>query len=208
VNYVAVIPSIYQPYTDACVASCKLDNLIVVDNTVNNRGVSASWNIGVKAMYETGSDWLIIISAAVRFGAPGGLDLVESMRAHPDAFGVGGGLDGWHLIAFHRRTFDAAGWFDENFYPAYFEDADFGRRVSLWKREAGLCVEPLWVNAPIDGSLESVGHAVRLGGVRSEAAPLLHYYRSKWGGSHGTESFSRPFNNSSNPLSFWPEPCR
>ena len=135
-KYVAVIPSVFQPYTDACVATCKLDNVVVVDNRSRNLGIAASWNIGIRKMYNHRADWLIIISAAVRFGEPGGLDLVESMRTHPDAMGVGGGLDGWHLIAFHRRTFDAVGWFDENFYPGYFEDADFGRRVALWKRES------------------------------------------------------------------------
>ena len=88
VKYVAVIPSIYQPYTDACVASCKLDNVVVVDNTVTNLGIAGGWNAGVRAMYERGADWTIIVSAAVRFGAPGGLDLVEAMDANPDVFCV------------------------------------------------------------------------------------------------------------------------
>lgn len=144
VRYVAILPSIYPPWTGECLASCKLDNLLVVDNTTHNRGVAASWNLGIREMYERGADWLIIVSAGVRFGEPGGLDLVAEMGRHPGALAVEAGVwrwnadgtgaegFGWHLVAMHRRLFDNVGLFDENFYPAYWEDNDFGYRVKLW----------------------------------------------------------------------------
>jgi hypothetical protein len=236
-KYVAVIPSIYQPYTDACVAGCKLDNLIVVDNTVINIGVPASWNIGVRQMYETGADWTIIISASVRFGKPGGLDLVEAMGRYPDALAVEGGdydcsktsyagawrkfdekkrtpIDGfgWHLIAVHRRTFDAIGLFDENFWPGYGEDTDFRHRMAVCYEGLLWDFDPLWPRVPIDGRVAYIGHGVDLGKAPFHCAKSgngretqMEYYARKWGGEPHSE-WKYPFNDLDNPLSYWPTP--
>lgn len=46
-SFVAVLPSIFTPYTETCLGSmCDelRDNTMVVDNTEQNRGVPASWN--------------------------------------------------------------------------------------------------------------------------------------------------------------------
>jgi hypothetical protein len=216
---VAVIPSIYGPYTDACVASCKLDNVIVVDNTVTNRGVAASWNIGVREMYEQGTDWTVIISAGVRFGEPGGLDLIEAMRQNPDALCVEAdkpsrktsNIDGfgWHLLAFHRRTFDDIGLFDENIWPAYGEDTDYHYRMKLFYADCDLSRGPLWPRVPVDGYLESASHGVALGGVNADGHGQKEYYIRKWGGSFsgygdGDWEWQHPFNNPDNPVSYWP----
>lgn len=215
-NYVAVVPSIYQPYTDACVASCKLDNVIVVDNTVDNHGVAASWNIGARAMYEQGADWTVIISAGVRFGEPGGLDLVEAMAEYPDALIVEAGRYrsstdpkdgfGWHLFAVHRRTFDDVGLFDENIWPAYLEDTDFNYRMKAfygdrfdWSRA------PHWPRVPVDGDLASKSHGAALGKVKTGFGQMDYYIR-KWGAPPPGE-WAHPFNDPANPISFWPTPA-
>jgi GT2 family glycosyltransferase len=41
---------------------------------------------------------------------------------------------GYNLFIMTRRVFDVVGMFDENMYPAFFEDADMDRRVELCKR--------------------------------------------------------------------------
>ena len=228
INYVAVLPSIYRPWTELCLQTCRLDDLVVVDNTVTNRGVAASWNIGIREMYARDADWLIIISAALRFGEAGGLDMLREIDKHQDAL-VCQGL-GWHFIAFSRRIIDAVGLFDENFYPAYFEDNDYGRRISLWLRRQGdactYCVHcgtedvsrhrpgcsdpeggwiesPSWPRVEVDGVVAGNGHGVRLGGVKDEPQKLLDYYEAKWGGPRGSEVFDLPFGDSNNDLSYW-----
>jgi hypothetical protein len=223
VKYVAVIPSIYQPYTDACVASCKLDNVIVVDNTVTNRGCAASWNIGVRAMYETGADWTIIMSAGVRFGKPGGLDLVEAMCLNPDALCVEADRPsrlvkyvdhfGWHLLAIHRRTFDDVGLFDENIWPAYVEDTDFHYRMkTFYGDRCDRACSPSWPRVHVDGYLESASHGVTLGEVKTDDHGQKEYYIRKWGGScsgwgpPAPQEWDHPFNNRANPISYWPCP--
>jgi hypothetical protein len=229
-KYVAVIPSIYQPYTNACIASCRLDNVTVVDNTRVNKGVAASWNIGVREMYATGADWTIIISASVRFGKAGGLDLVQAMDEYPDALVVEAGtydmthttsntpptrwdengtpLDGfgWHLLAIHRRTFDDVGLFDENIWPAYMEDTDWNHRCKVFYTDIDWSRAPYWPRVPVDGIVAYVGHGVDLGRVNIQRGGQMDYYKRKWGGEPHHE-WEHPFNDPNNPVSFWPEPA-
>ena len=79
-KYVVVVPYTVQSVMDEFMATCKLENVLKIDNTTNNIGCMASHNLGVDKMYETESDWLIIISPAIRFGSPGGLDFVEKLK--------------------------------------------------------------------------------------------------------------------------------
>jgi hypothetical protein len=114
-KYVVCLPFRVQLFRDKFMAGCKLENILEIDNTENNLGVMASHNLGVKKMYEDDADWLIIASAAIRFGHKGGLDFIEYLEnanAHiVEAYGV----YGWHLIAFRRDVIDAVGEWDERF---------------------------------------------------------------------------------------------
>lgn len=100
----------------------------------------------------------------------------------------------WHLIALHRRIFEGIGLFDENFH-AYFEAIDFGYRMRMAGMEYGW--RHCWVNALSAG----VGHHAPM--VDCPAPPLLKWYREKWGGDKGEETFVMPWG--SKPLDYWPE---
>lgn len=229
-NYIAVIPSIHQPYTDACLKTCPGLIAMTVDNTKHNRGVCASWNLGVKKMYECYLDWIVLLSAAVRFGAPGGLDFIDHL-ADPVSFVVEAKGWGWHLIAFRKGVFDAVGNFDENFFPGPLGDNDFGRRITLWLKRAGYdrtfcrhchtddisghhhehCPDPeggwkptpLWRKVDVDYTVESVNHGVELGGAKDNPQAALDYYEQKWGGPRQRETFTHPYGDARNPLNFW-----
>jgi hypothetical protein len=196
VSHVAVIPSIYQPWTDRCLRGCEL-NTFVVDNTETNRGVAASWNLGIDEMERRGADWLIIVSAAIRFGPPGGLDFLAALDEHLDALAVEAAQGiGWHLIAINKRTFERIGRFDENFYPAYFEDIDFGRRMWIeFDQEQ-------WPRTFADVSIAGTSHGVDLGGAVVNNGVLAKYYRWKWGGDKGYETHTKPFGKK--PIYYWP----
>ena len=195
-THVAVIPSIYPEWTERCLRGCAL-NTFVVDNTVKNRGVAASWNLGIDELDRIGGDWLIIVSAAIRFGPPGGLDFLAACEANPDALAVEAAQGiGWHLIAINRRTIDRVGTFDENFHPAYFEDIDYGRRMWLeFDQEQ-------WPRVWADVSIAGVSHGVDLGGAVVNNYALTKYYRYKWGGDKGQETYTKPFGN--RPIHHWP----
>lgn len=203
-SLVGVLPSIYPLWTERCITS--LDPFVakavqIVDNTQHNRGVAASWNLGVAAMYEADADWLLILSAACRFGERGGIDLVEALHEHEGAHAVEAAHGiGWHCIAIARSTFDAVGRFDENFWPAYFEDLDFGRRVHCWLGDD----PPWWPKVSIDVAIAGFSHGVDLGGAVVDNDRIQRYYRQKWHGPRGEERTCKPFGDRA--LNYWPEP--
>ncbi len=211
--------------------------LVVVYNTPQrNAGVAGSWNIGARAMYGHGHDWLVICSAGVRFGEQGGKDFLATLRGRsargiitiPDVLEaedqarlveewqrdrpriIEAGNDlGWHLIAFHRSVLTKVGYFDENFWPAYSEDNDYSYRIQLAYGIDSRSPDfkgPLWPKVDVDASLDSVAHGILRGGVTVDFTALEDYYRSKWGAPSPYETFTRPFDDPKMAISGWPQP--
>jgi GT2 family glycosyltransferase len=122
----------------------KIAHLVVIDNGDNldkitfpklaknvhyiplpgNLGVAGSWNLGIKVLphhdrWFFGSNDIIL--------APG--DLMMLADAKPDELTLTESFPSWQLFAVGEEVIRNVGLFDENFYPAYFEDNDFLRRV-------------------------------------------------------------------------------
>lgn len=203
-NATIVLPSIYPPYTDDCLLSLApelVEQTVVVRNTPEeNLGVAGSWNFGADVMRTRGDDWLVILSAAVRFGAPGGRDFMRALEGRlslgkPNVVEAGRGL-GWHLIAFHRSVFARVGLFDEGFWPAYHEDNDMSYRIQLAygmdSRAPGF-VGPLWPKVNVDATLVEVAHGIKHSGVTVDFAGLANRYAEKWGGKSGEETYTTPW---------------
>ena len=121
IKYVCVMPYAYQPYFEDFIKTCKIpkENMLLVDNTENNIGIMASHNLGVEFLREKNADWLIVMSASVRFGEQGGLDFIEAIEDNQSALMIHGGGSwnnngkevksialGWHLTAFNKKVFD------------------------------------------------------------------------------------------------------
>lgn len=191
-SFVAVLPSIYPLWTTRCLSSCHFaDDVIVVDNTVENRGVAKSWNLGIDAMEEQDADWLVIMSAALRFGAPGGEDFLALLDEPKDRVAVEAGHGiGWHLIAFPRRTIERVGRFDEVYF-AYMEDIDYSRRCHL---ALGLD-PPYWDKVSVDVAIAGFAHGIDLGGAKVRGRQMADLYALKWGGPKGAEKFKVPYND-------------
>lgn len=197
--YQLVLPAIYMPWARACLASCKIDkkSILVVDNSVENKGVAASWNLGIDKMYERGADWLVLCSESNRFGDKGGLDFIQELDSSEfDIVETGLGM-GWHLIAFNRRVFDTIGWFDENFYPGYFEDVDFGHRLNLGMPNA---VKKMPV---VDMSCAGWGHVPTLMQFNPKTEEIKEYIISKWG-DYKECKYDHPFNDPTKDIKYWP----
>lgn len=218
-SFVAVLPSVLPGWTSQCLDSMS-GELVSHTRVVNNApprpnlGVAASWNVGVRDAQALEVEWLVVISAAMRFGNPGGTDFLDALDAAPaDAWAIEAGEQprreghgfGWHCIAFHLWAFDRVGLFDENYWPAYWEDCDWAYRVRLacgWEPGA----DPIWPKVPLDADLEAYGHGIRFAGIETDPHALQRYYSVKWGGPPAHEEYDHPFGDPRHPLSWWPEP--
>jgi GT2 family glycosyltransferase len=120
-----------------------------------NRGVSRSWNEGLHASFDDGNEATLLVNDDLFFyegGFDAFADFVLSERRRVPHFGticafgldtgtagpVGAGKfyqrphwQGAACIAVGERAIEAIGYFDQNFWPAYFEDADYFRRLDL-----------------------------------------------------------------------------
>lgn len=214
-SYFIVLPSIHPPYLDQCVDGMHEDlrrHLLIVNNAPpwTNLGVAASWNLGARQVLKEQRDWLIVCSAATRFGSAGGRDFVDALDAHRDAWVVEPAgqvpVVGWHFLAWSRvNVLERVGLFDENYWPAYGEDQDISFRILQAANEDGAPPD-FWPKVNIDASLAMVNHGVQLAGVEWDQPKLWRYYRKKWGGSFGRETFTRPFGDMTRSLGWWPTP--
>lgn len=205
-KYQVVLPYIVPEWAEACVARCRLDNVLVVDNTKTNRGVMRSHNMGLTAATETGADWLIILGAAIRFGDAGGLDFIDLLNERPGYTMVHAkDTPGWHMMAFRRDLLDFIGQWDEQFSLYGYDDVDLAIRAYKASFECNRPDWREWGGWPVDVTDAGMGHSLKIGGVKVDNAALLSYFKSKWGRLHGGEwheYWDRPFKN--RPMNYWP----
>lgn len=204
----AVLPSIYQKWTDRCAATMCTElwsSTLFLDNTHVNRGVAASWNEGINAMFTNDADGLLILSATMRFGYRGGSDFLELLPSYADAIAVEAGHGiGFHCIYFPRWVFELVGTFDENYWPGYHEDLDLSRRIKLAIPEIE---PPYWVKVTdLDMSMAGFSHGIDLGLAQVDNHELAGYYQRKWGGIKGLETFEHPFDDPEHDWTWWPRP--
>lgn len=214
-KFVAVMPWIHKPYRDECLATMAPEfrqNLLEIDNTKVNRGIMWAHNQGLKRAQEEKADWLIIISAAIRFGEPGGMDFIEQLENHPNDYVIhahsgeqGNEVKGWHLTAFKVDLLNEVGGWDENLSPYSLCDIDLSIRIQKHMKGA-----PGWNTYPCDVSDMGMSHGINLTDkVKATYEPRNEYFTRKWGrdgGDYKAPTYDHPFNDKTKPLSWWPEP--
>lgn len=228
-SYVVVVPYAWRPYFDEFIKTVRIprENMLLIDNTdiKKNVGIMKAHNMGVEFMRSRGADWLIIMSAAIRFGEEGGLDFIDILNQHPGYHVLhgasanvrggkqqsdepgGGGVNkvfGWHLTAFNKTVFDTVGIWDENFGPYGLDDIDMSLRIRKGFKET-----TKWDTYPCDVTDTTMSHSISLAGVKSSYPPRNEYFKRKWG-RDGAEwqnwGYDVPFNDHTKDLSYWPQP--
>lgn len=206
-SYLIVLPSIFPPYTEACLASLHpsiREHVLIVDNVPPkpNIQVARSWNIGLDRVLAEGQDWLVIMSAAMRFGPAGGMDFIGRLDEYRGSWAIeaidgegpaGSGNIGWHCLAFARDpTLIQVGRVD-HIFASYCEGIDLGTRIIIasgWKPQDG----QVWPKVLVDCRCESIGHGTQLGGAKVPPGPLLNdLYSRKWLGHKGHETTTHPY---------------
>jgi hypothetical protein len=212
VTWAMVLPVMMREHAQRCLTSINpsyWSRLLIVDNSpghdamkprvsnpivvhpARNLGCGRSWNLGARWVVDRGLDYLVICSEAVTFH--GGMhELVRCMREHPTEPIISTRF-GWKLLAIHRTTFEAVGFFDEGFWPAYYEDTDFLYRMGLAglpsPRENGQAFR----YCDVSGRMLPDGHVLTSGLVQIDLDRLRTRYRRKWGGDQGKERFTVPW---------------
>jgi hypothetical protein len=186
-----------------------------------NIGVAYCFNEALYQGYEQNDyDYVFLINSDVRFH-PGDIDRMISLaEENPDKALIttrgthgrhGNGWEHSHGLAaaiLMPGAFREAGYFDENIFPAYFEDCDYFYRV--WRsRRNGI--------ANKNPSLEDVDNpliaTLSTGRTHHEGSSVIYsdrrllklnpyffeenkkYYISKWGGINDHEKYALPFNS-------------
>jgi hypothetical protein len=123
---------------------CPVGHLVVIDNSGQglevpdgpwgvatvlrmpcNFGVAGSWNLAVRMGHRDG--WVMIASDDVTFPA-GALAGFADVSAE-DRLVVSGTWPHWCAFTLGMRVVQKVGLFDEGYFPAYFEDTEYERRM-------------------------------------------------------------------------------
>jgi glycosyltransferase involved in cell wall biosynthesis len=190
-DYLIVLPIINNEHlVDSCIASIPdKSKLLLIDNSPTgfgkkygvetiyhpeNLGVGASWNLGLKR----GHEYTVLLSASIQIKGN-----LEEWLSQANDWGVYS-AESWHLVGIRKATVDKIGLVDEHFYPAYYEDNDYHRRMILEGCE--------FVKIPIE--CISAGNAMSIkNGVMPNFPECERYYAKKWGGLPTKETFNVPF---------------
>lgn len=147
----------------------------------HNMGVAGSINMVVKA--RPAAPWWMIANADMVFG-PGDLErLAAAMASDEPTLAL---LFEFGAFGFNQAVIDEVGWYDENFYPIYYDDNDFERRCKL----GGVKIMRLL------NRCQHVGSATINSGYRAHNDRTFprnaDYYIAKWGGLPGHETVNAP----------------
>lgn len=156
-----------------------------------NLGVAASWNLVLERMQP--GDIAIISNDDISISEHTIGMMADALQSSAESVVVGPRI---HPYSFFAITYDAVesiGFFDEQFWPAYFEDDDYRRRLRLagWK-EHFLEVDQLGIKHEDGGTKKRGDDALRASLARSyrRSAQL---YEAKWLGSPSMEQALVPY---------------
>ena len=179
-------------------------DILIIDNGVNqqinthnprvrvfaqtsNLGVAASWNLICKTAFEGGYTHALILNDDIEL-VGNEYELLKTISNHGDnKLLVQSGT--WCVICVSKKVFETIGNFDEQFFPAYFEDNDYERRIKMQSdvfvlREPGL--DPTLYRNSMTIKKEPT--------LNSNFERNKRLYVSKWGGEPHKETFGTPYN--------------
>jgi GT2 family glycosyltransferase len=186
---------------------------IIIDNWVYNRGVAASWNEGMRNVIINKYRYALISNDDVILN-PGTINkLYDSMietgaciiSANPNGKFESSGLlkneeDFFCFMVDVPQLINNCGIFDENFYPAYFEDNDMRYRMKLANVKSYLNTDAIAFH--YGSATQNADMSNRI--VSDKQFQVNEkYFFDKWGGLPWEETYLTPFNDSSKNIWDW-----
>lgn len=165
-----------------------------------NIGVAASWNL-VTQQYP--APYHFICSNDIQFQRGDMARMAQAAKNPEEAIIVGNFGFAYFIVT--KKGMETVGTFDENFYPAYYEDCDWMRRARLLGFEHTIVqgMTAIHGEAPHWGSatIHSNKHYQQKNGITGNQNSI--YFERKWGGPPAKEVFPTPFNDPDWPPAKW-----
>lgn len=161
-----------------------------ITTSVHNLGVGHSWNQFIKMARSDGYDAIIVANDDI-FLYEGALQRFVD-KLNQSRFVYFNGMNAFCFFGIHLDYAEEIGDFDTRFWPAYFEDNDYHRRMKYRGYEGDSIDGPSFFHA---------GSATL--GIFEPQRRLMHLhnfnknrrqYILKWGGLPGYELYDTPFN--------------
>jgi GT2 family glycosyltransferase len=160
-----------------------------VTAVLQNFGVANAWNYFTEQAEKDGYDAVIVANDDI-YLYDGVLErFVEKMQNNE--FVCFEGQNAFSFYGMHVTLFNRVGKFDENFWPAYYEDNDYHYRMKLLGLPTAYVAEPSYfhqVSATIT-KFDYFRKMMHHHNFRKNTA----YYTQKWGGLPHNEQFTEPF---------------
>ena len=152
-----------------------------------NLGVSKSWNHMMKTAFKLSDiDYLLILNDDIVLGKTK-KDILELIGSNPDV-SLFVGPQNWCAFLMHKSILNTVGFFDEKFFPAYYEDNDYHYRVKLAN------VKHLMNCPALDPVIYLNSQSIEKDSSLRRGSHKNHmYFKKKWGGDPGEEKFTTPF---------------
>lgn len=161
----------------------------------HNLGVGASWNLVIQVTPK--ARWWMLANHDISF-APQDLARLRDHMESQGELGMVALLGTFSAFGIDRHAVKKAGFFDENFHPAYFEDNDYDYRCRL-------------TGVPMAGLPAGLSHKISSTLLADPALRSRNhvtfpmngdYYRAKWGGPPRGEVYMTPFDSGEDPRSW------
>ena len=166
----------------------KLSNAQVVEPDTN-LGVAGSWNLLCEKIFQNYGH-AIILNDDVYWGRKE-WEVEMFIKGNTDKHLITTPLD-WCNFILPKKTFEEVGGFDEEFFPAYFEDNCFAYRMKLQGKS--LYKVPFMLPQVHRASQTMEKGGVEMQYVKDGFRNKKKRYVEKWGGEPGNERFKKPFN--------------
>jgi len=193
----------------------KLEKLVIVDNgnqdipsiippeltsrtkvfTENkNLGVAGSWNKLMNDCFSTcSSDFVALVNDDIVLGKDCLVSIEESIEKYPKSFIINGGYF-WSCFAISRKCWETVGKFDDNFFPAYFEDNDYHRRLNLYAEHYKIPDLYRTCHGMVPAIKRNSASITKDRSLNNGYHKNAAYYQDKWGGNVRYPRFATPFN--------------
>lgn len=172
-------------------------------STEEHVGVSGTWNAIIVFAFERDYDAVIIVGSDTEFVDDYLEKWIEEFEKGNYQFATSK-EQGFNCFGITRECFDKVGTFDENYFPAYFEDNDYWHRVKISGYDVGDLGDPTkfnhWGSATIRNN-EWYNRANAYSYGINE-----RYYRAKWGGHQDAppeSKYQHPFDKPELSPRFW-----